>query len=72
MHEIEIKHAENDYFNEEYYAGESSKAEDMKFFQIFQKVKLHSEKKNNKKKKTMTSFLSITRKKTCGISVYQQ
>ena len=51
MHEIEIKHAENDYFNEEYYAGESSKAEDMKFFQIFQKVKLHSEKKTIKRKK---------------------
>ena len=51
MHEIEIKHSENDYFNEEYYAGESSKAQDMKFFQIFQNVKLHSEKKTIKRKK---------------------
>ena len=35
-------HAENDYFCEEYYAGESSKIQDMKFFQIFQKGKLPS------------------------------
>ena len=61
-------HAENDYFCEEYYAGESSKIHDMKFFKFF-KLGSCPHKENNKKEKMMTSFLSITKKETCGISV---